>query len=140
MDYFLEELTWLYAMGGVMRAGVDAARLLQMGAQIARGRFLFNGSFFASRMIRILGHDFEGMQVDVAVRTIARAEAAADAPVFNNHFQRIAPANGADWAANHAERVAALTAARCDQIVIEAQSIAHQPRNAVVRIGACVNA
>jgi hypothetical protein len=74
-------------MRGVVRAGVDAAWFFQVRAQIARSCFLFNDCFFASGALGIVNHHFEWMQIDVAVRTILRAEAAPDAPVFDDDFE-----------------------------------------------------
>ena len=76
-------------------------------------------------MFEIFGHHFERMKIDVAVRTISHAESAADAPVFNNDFQRIAPANRPDGAADHTKRIAALAAARRNEVMIESQSVAY---------------
>ena len=91
-------------------------------------------------MIGIFGQDFEWMQVDISIRTIARAEPTADAPIFDDDFQRIAPANRADRAADHAEGIAALAAACGDEKMIEAETIANETRHAVVRVGASVHA
>jgi len=97
-------------MGGIMRASVDATGFFQIGAEIAARSFLLDGGFLAAGVLRVVGHDFERMQIDVAVRAVAGAKAAADAPVFNDDFERIAAANGAHRAADHAERVPALAA------------------------------
>ena len=76
------------------------------------------------------------MQVDVAVRAVLGAQAAADAPVLDDHFERIAAADGAHRTAHHAQRIAAMPAGRGDQIFVEALAFADQPGDAVVRIGA----
>ena len=55
-------------------------------------------------------------------------------------LQRIAPADGADRAADHAQRIAALPAGGRDQIFVEAQAFADQPGDAVVRVGAGADA
>ncbi len=68
--------------------------------------------------------------------TIVGAQAAADAPVFDNDFQRIAPPDRADGAADHAEWIAALPARGRHQVFVEAQAFAHQAAHAVVCIGA----
>jgi len=62
------------------------------------------------------------MQIDVAVGTILRAQAAADAPIFDDDFERIAAPNRADRAARPCKWVAALPAARRDKILIESAS------------------
>src|SRR5712664_1390772 len=80
------------------------------------------------------------MPIDVAVGTILGAEAAADAPIFDDDFERISPSNRTDRAADHAERVAALAATRGDEILIEAQAIADETRDAVVCVSASVDA
>ena len=109
-----EKLFGIDAMGGVVRASIDATGFFQIGAEIATGGFLFDGGFFAAGVIGIVGHDFEWMKVDVAVRAIARAETAANAPIFDDDFERVASANGADGTTDHAERIAALAAAGGD--------------------------
>src|SRR5215813_9006242 len=111
-----------------------------MRAEVARSCLLLDRSLFAPGMFGIFGHHFERMKVDIAVRTISRAKSATDAPVFDNHFQRIAAANRTDRAANHAERIAALAAARRNKVVIEAQSVAYQSRNAVMSVRAGIYA
>src|ERR1700674_1969763 len=80
------------------------------------------------------------MKIDIPVGAIARAEAAADTPIFNNDLERIAPANRTNRTADHAERIAALPAGSGDKIVVEAQTLAHQARNAIMRVGACSDA
>jgi hypothetical protein len=75
------------AMRGVMRARVHATWLFQMRAQIARGSFLFNRCLLSARALGIVDHHFERMQIDVAVGTILRAEAAADAPILDDDFE-----------------------------------------------------
>src|SRR5262249_51153739 len=90
------------AVRSVVRASVDAAWLLQMCAKIAGSGFLLDDRFLASIVFRIVGHHFERMQIDIAVGAVARAQAAADAPVLNDHLEGIAAANRADWAPHHA--------------------------------------
>jgi len=74
-------------MRRIVRARVDAAWLFQVRAQIARSRFLFYSRFFAAGPLGIVHHHFERMQIDIAVGTILRAEAAANAPILDNDFQ-----------------------------------------------------
>src|SRR6267142_1799048 len=122
-----------------MRTRVHAARLFQVCAQIARRSFLLDSCLLAARALRIVDHHFERMQVDVAVGTIPRTEAAADAPILDDDFERIAPSNRADGAADHAERIAALPATGGDKILIEAQAIADEASDSVVRISASIH-
>src|SRR5260221_14446346 len=97
-------------MRGVVRACVDATWFFQVSAEIAGGRFLLNDGFFAAGVLGIVGQDFKWMEIDVAVGAIARTEAAADAPVLDDHFEGIAAANRSDGAADHPQRIAALAA------------------------------
>src|SRR5260370_39932305 len=99
-----EKCPRINAMRGVVRARVDAALSFQVRAKIARSSFLSAGRFVAAAPLRIVNHHFERMQIYIAVGTILRTQAAADAPIFNNDFQRIAPSNRTDGAADHAER------------------------------------
>src|SRR2546430_15554095 len=62
-------------------------------------------------------------------RTIAGAEAAADAPILDDHFERIAAANRTDRVADHTKRIAALPAARGDEITIKTRSESYQVRD-----------
>jgi len=57
--------------------------------------FLLDRGFLAAGMIGIFGQNFERVQIDVSVRAIARAEPAADAPILDDDFERIAAANRA---------------------------------------------
>src|ERR1700687_5665400 len=123
-------------MRGVMRTSVDAAWFFQVRAEIARSGFLLDGRLLAPGPLRIINHHFEWMQIDVAVGAILRAEAAADPPIFDDYFDGIAPSNRADRAADHAERVAALAAARGDKVLVEAQAITDEAGDAVMCIGA----
>ena len=61
-------------------------------------------------MLRIVHQYVEGMQIDVAVRTILGAQPAADAPIFNNYFQRIPAPNRAHRTAHHTQRIETLAA------------------------------
>src|SRR5713101_1478433 len=98
-----KKLARVHTVRRIVRAGVYATRLLQMGAEIAGSRFLLHGCLLAPGMFRIIGHHFEGMQIDIAVGAIARAEAAADAPILDDYFQGISAADRADGAADHAQ-------------------------------------
>src|SRR5713226_4567667 len=119
-------------MRGVVGTGVDATWFFQVRAEIARSSLLLDGRFLAAGALRIVNHHFERMQIDVAVGAILGAEAAADAPIFDDDFERIPPSNRTDGAADHAERVAALAATRGDEILIEAQAFPDEARDAVV--------
>ena len=101
---------------------------------------MLDDGFFAAGAPGILDHHFERMQINVAVRTILRAKAAADAPIFDDNFERVAPPNRADRAANHTQRITALAATGGDEILIEAQAVSHESRHAVVRVRAGVHA
>lgn len=127
-------------MRGVVGAGVNTTGLRQIGTQIARGGFLFYYCSGAAGVIGIFVHHLKGMQIDVSVWAIARAETAADAPIFNDDFQRIAATNGAYWAAHHAERITALAATGGNQILLKAQAIANEPRDTIVSVRAGVDA
>src|SRR5580704_3509315 len=76
------------------------------------------------------------MEIDIAVRALLGAQAAADTPVLDYYFQRIAPANRSHRAADHAQRIQALAAGGRHQVMVEAQPLADQPGDAVVRISA----
>ena len=80
------------AMRRIVRARVHAARLGVLHAQVATRRLL---------------PVTERMQVQVAVRAVADAEAAADAPVLDDDLHRAAPADRPDRTAHHAERIPA---------------------------------
>src|ERR1700686_2798525 len=127
-----EKCAGIDTVRGVVRTGVNATRFFQVRAEIARSSFLLDRRLLAASSLRIVNHHFEGVQIDVAVRTILRAEAAADAPILDDDFERISPANRADGAADHTKRAAALAATRGDEILVEAQAIADEPRDAVV--------
>ena len=127
-------------MSCIVRTCVNATRLRQVGAQIAGSGFLFYDRFGAAGMIRIFVHHLKRMQINVAVRTIARAQATTDAPILDDDFERIAAANGADRAAHHAQGIAALTATGGNQILLEAQAIAYQTSNTIVSVCTSVDA
>ena len=71
----------------VVWTGVHAARFLQMRAKIAGSRFLLDDRFLAAGILRIVSQNFEGMQIDIAVGAIPRAEPAADAPILDDDFE-----------------------------------------------------
>src|SRR5215469_2559776 len=139
-DHCSKELFWVDTMRSIVRTSVDAAWFFQVRAKIARRSFLLDDRFLATRIFRVVGKHFKRMQVDIAVGAIARAKPAADAPIFDNDFERIAAANGADRTADHAKRVAALPATCCNEIPVKAQAVAHETSDAVMRVRACVHA
>ena len=107
-------------MRRIMRTCVDTTGFGMIVAEVA-GRSLDAGACdFPARVGGIVEFDGEWVEIDVAVRTVIGAEAAADAPIFDDDFERIAAANRSDRAADHAQRVAALAAARRDEKAIEA--------------------
>src|SRR5215470_14833221 len=130
-EHLPKELARIYAVRSVVRAGVDTTWLFQVRAKVAGSGFLLDHGFLATRTFRIVGEDFEWVQVDIAVGAITRAQAAADAPVLDDDFQRIAAANGTDGTADHAERIAALAAGRGYKIVFETQAVTNEARDTV---------
>src|ERR1700747_2499637 len=80
-EHVREKYARVNAMRGVVWARVDAAWLFQVRAEIAGSCFLLDDGFFAAGALGVLDHHFERMQINVAVRTILRAKAAADAPI-----------------------------------------------------------
>src|SRR6266566_4055107 len=124
----------------VVWTGVYAAGFLQVRAKIAGGCLLLDDRLLAAGILRIVRKNFEGMQIDIAVGAIPRAEPAADAPILDDDFERIAATDGANGAPDHAKRVAALAATRGHEIALKAQPVAHQTCDAVMRFGAGVYA
>ena len=78
------------------------------------------------------------MKINIPVRAVSRAQAATNTPVFDDDFQRISAADGADRASDHAERIATLTAGSGYEIFVEAQPFANQTADAIV--GICAGA
>src|SRR2546429_7239066 len=113
----------------VVWTGVYAAGFLQVRAKIAGGCLLLDDRLLAAGILRIVRKNFEGMQIDIAVGAIPRAEPAADAPILDDDFERIAATDGANGAPDHAKRVAALAATRGHEIALKAQPVAHQTRS-----------
>src|SRR5215467_13099447 len=123
-EHLPKELARIYAVRSVVRAGVDTTWLFQVRAKVAGSGFLLDHGFLATRTFRIVGEDFEWVQVDIAVGAITRAQAAADAPVLDDDFQRIA----------------ALAAGRGYKIVFETQAVTNEARDTVVGVGAGIHA
>jgi len=122
----------------VMRARVHATGLGMIEAQIARCSFDLHTGNPAAGIRRIVQLHRKWVHIDVPVRAVVGALAAADAPVFDNDLERIAAANRADRTADHAKRIAAL-AARCrDKVTIKAEPISDEAADAImgVRAGA----
>ena len=74
----------------------------------------------------VIEFGWERMQINISVGTVGGAKAAADAPVFDDYLERVAPPDGADRASDHAERIATLTAGSGHQVLVEAQTFADQ--------------
>src|SRR5437016_10048385 len=115
-------------MSGVVRTGINTARLaVQAGAQVARRRLLLNHGNLLSRMRGVIAEFLERVHVDVAVRTIVCTLAATDTPIFDDDFPRVAAANGANRAADHAIRIQTRTTGARHQVLVETESLADQP-------------
>ena len=95
-------------MGRVMRTGIDATGFRMVVAKVARSRLQLDGCNLPSRTGGISDFHRERLHINVAVGTIIGALTTANAPVFDNHLQRVTPANGAYGTAHHAEWIAAL--------------------------------
>src|SRR5512138_570982 len=103
-----EELARIYAMRRVVRTRVHTVRLVILGTQVAGGGLGFDFGDLASQAGGVLGGDIERLHVDVAVGAVVGAQAAADAPVFDDDLQAVAPPDGPNGTAHHAERVFAV--------------------------------
>ena len=75
----------------IMRAGIDATGFLMVVTQIARSCFYARAGDLAAWHYGVIEFHWERMQIDVAIRAVAGAEAAADAPVFNDDLQGVPP-------------------------------------------------
>src|ERR1700693_1261285 len=139
-DSIGKESFWIDAMSCVVRACVNTTGLGQIGAQVAGSGFLFSDCLGAAGSVGIFIQYLERMQIDMAVRAVARAQAAADAPILDDDFERIAAANRTHRTADHAQRIATLPATGGDQILLEAQSIAYKAGDAIMSVRASVDA
>ena len=74
----------VHAMRGIVWARVNAAWFFRVCAEIAGSGFLLDDRFLAARVFGVVRQHFKRMQIDVAVGTIARAGATADAPIREN--------------------------------------------------------
>src|SRR5204863_326546 len=110
------EFRWIHTMGSIVRTRVYATGLGVIMAEITRCCLDARAGNFPSRMRGIVEFHRERMEVDIAVRAVVGAEAASDAPVFNDDFEGISAADRTYGAAHHAQRVAALPAGGGDQV------------------------
>src|SRR5207244_3106225 len=78
----------------------------------------------------------DAVHVDITIRAVLRALAAADAPVLDDDLARAAAADRVDRAADHAVRVEARPARAGHQELVEPQPFADQAGDAVVGVGA----
>jgi hypothetical protein len=76
-----------------MRTGINTARLGVIVAQIAGCGFYTYAGYLVSRMCRIVEFRGKRVQVDISVRAVSGAQSASDAPVFDDHFERVATAD-----------------------------------------------
>jgi hypothetical protein len=129
-----KEFSRFHSVSRVVRTSINAAWLRKVGTKIARRRLLLDHRFLpALRIGQIRGY-VETMHVDIAVGAILSAEAAANAPIFDNHFQRIPAADRAHGATDHAKRIEALAAGSGNQVVIETKSLSNEPRHSVMSV------
>src|SRR5579864_1196574 len=129
-----KEFSRLHSVSCVVRASVNAAWLREVGTKVARSRLLLDHRFFLALRVGQIRRYVERVHVDIAVWAIFSAEAAADAPIFDNYFQRIPAANRSHGATDHAERIEALAAGSGDEVVVETKSFAHEPRHSVMGV------
>src|SRR5207237_2288906 len=114
-QHLAEELRRIHTVRGVMWARIHAARLWMVVTEVARS-CLAHGRLLSSATVRCR----ELVQVDISVWAIGSAQPATDAPVFDDDFQRVAPPNRSHRTSNHAQRVAALAAGGCNEIILKA--------------------
>src|SRR5262245_57943723 len=132
----LPQLIPRHAEGGVVRAGEDAAYLAPVGgandrgAEVAGGGGVLQGVAFGERM-----------HVNVAVGAVGRAQAAADAVALDLDLLALAVAvDRIDRAAHQAVRIGARTATAGHQPLVDPQTVANQPRDALMRVAAGLGA
>src|SRR5580692_8867356 len=131
-----KEFSRFHSVSRVVRTSVHAAWLRKIGTKVARRRLLLDRGFFLALFVGQIRRYVERVHVDIAVRAIFSAETAADAPIFDNYFQRIPAANRSHGAADHAKRIEALAAGSGNQVVVKTQSFAHETRHSVMSVGA----
>src|SRR5580693_5477109 len=117
-----KEFSRFHPVSRVVRTSVNAAWLRKVGTKVARSRLLFDHGFLIPLHVGQIRRHVEWMHVDIAVWAIFRAQAAADAPIFDNYFQRIPAANRSYGAP--------------DQVVVKTQSFAHEARHSVMSVSA----
>ena len=86
LEQAAKEFRRVHAMRRIVRTSVHTARFFVVMAKIARSCFLPRTGNPASRMLGIIQLNREGMQVDVSVGAIVRAQPATNAPVFDDDF------------------------------------------------------
>src|SRR5215467_4232721 len=86
-EHFSKKGFGIDAMRCIVGAGVDATWFFQVRAEIAGSGFLLDDRFLAAGIFGIVGKNFKRMQIDVAIRAVARAEAAADAPILDDDLE-----------------------------------------------------
>src|SRR5690348_15394435 len=88
-DHVLKELIRIHTMRGVVRTGIYTARLSVLRAEVAGRGFLARHHRSLAGRAWIIDRHFERMQRDVAVGAVFRTQTAADAPVFDDDFERL---------------------------------------------------
>src|SRR5271169_3986933 len=131
-----KELAGVDAVCSVVRTGINTAWLVMIKAEIAGSRLLPYLRDLFPRCRRVVYLDVKGMQIDVAVRTVVRAQPASDAPILDDHLQAVLAPNRPDRTAHHTKWVFALPARSRDQVLVESQTVPDETANPVVRIGA----
>src|SRR5580704_12179566 len=129
-----KEFSRFHSVSRVVRTSVHAAWLRKIGTKVARRRFLLDRGFFLALLVGQIRRYVERVHVDIAVRAIFSAEAAADAPIFDDYFQRIPAADRSHGAPDHAKRIEALAAGSSDEVVVETKSLANEPRHSVMGV------
>ncbi len=121
-----------HAEGGVVRAGEDAAYVTPIGrsddrrTQVAGRRHVLQAAALFARV-----------HVNVAVRAIRGAQAAADAVTFDlDLFAKAVAMDCIDRTADEAVGVRAGAATAGHEPLVDSHAFAHQPRDAVVRVAA----
>src|SRR5271165_75921 len=82
-----EEFARVDAVSGVVGTGIDAARLVIVKAEIARGGLVLHLRDLAPGLREIFRLHLEGVHVDVPVWAVAGAHTASDAPILDHHLQ-----------------------------------------------------
>ena len=122
-------------MSCVMRAGIDAAGFGVVMTQVTRCSFYVHAGDLPARMSGIVQFDGKRVKIDIAIRAVVGAQAAANTPVLDDDFEGVTSADGADGASNHAQGIATLPAGSGHQVFVEAKSLAYQPADAIMRVG-----